>query len=183
MAERERRIKFPGLTLSKSDRAELKSRRRERCSERRWRRIRMLFLLDQGWTLSDTADALGCHRREVRRVGWRYLEAGLQAALTDDERPAPEKALDKKAESALIALACTDPPDGRDRWTVRLLAEKVVDKGIVATISRETVRRTLKDHDLKPWREKNVVRPEAGRRIRRTNGERSRPPRQASQPS
>jgi hypothetical protein len=183
MGQRTKRVRFPGLTLSNADRSELETRKRGKNSERRWRRIRMLFLLDQGWTLSDTAEALGCHRREVRRVGWRYLDAGLEAALTDDERPAPEKALNKKAESALIALACTDPPDGRSRWTVRLLAEKVVDKGIVVTISRETVRRTLKAHDLKPWREKNVVRPDAGRRVRRADGGRPRSARQAPQPA
>jgi len=180
MAERKMGSRFPGLTLSKRDREQLEDRKRGRCSERQWRRIRMLFLLDEGWTLSDTASALGTHRREVRRVGWRYLDAGLEAALSDDERPAPEKKLDKKAESALIALACTDPPDGRERWTVRLLAERAVDEGIVK-ISRETVRRTLKDHDLKPWREKNVVRAKAGRRVHRANGGRARAARETAQ--
>ena len=182
MAERKMGTRFPGLALSKRDREQLKGRQRGRCSERVWRRIRMLHLLDQGWTLSDAAAALGTHRREVRRVGWRYIEAGLDAALSEDERPAPEKKLDKKAESALIALACTDPPDGRERWTVRLLAERAVNEGIVK-ISRETVRRTLKDHDLKPWREKNVVRAKAGRRVHRPNGGRARSSRETTQQS
>jgi transposase len=174
--------RFPGLALSKRDREQLEDRKRGRCSERIWRRIRMLHLLDQGWTLSDTAAALGTHRREVRRVGWRYLDDGLEAALSEDARPAPEKKLDKKAQSALIALACTDPPDGRDRWTVRLLAERAADQGIVK-ISRETVRRTLKDHDLKPWREKNVVRAKVGRRVHRADGRRARSAREAPQQS
>ena len=59
----------------------------------------------------------------------------------------------------MIALACTDPPDGYDRWSLRLLAEHVVKRGIVVTVGRETIRRVLEAHDLKPWREKNVVRP------------------------
>jgi putative transposase len=152
---------FPGLELTKADREKLKVIRRRQTSERTWRRIRILFLLDQGRTLAVTGEAVGCHPREVRRVGWRYLERGLEAALTDDARPRPDKLLDKKTESALIALACTDPPDGYARWTVRLLAEHSVDRGIVVKIGRETVRRALEAHDLKPWREKNVVRPKA----------------------
>lgn len=174
MPGRAKGTRFPGLTLSDEDRLQLGTYKRGRCSERRWRRMRILSLLDQGWTLLDTAEAVGCYRREVRRVGWRYLDLGLDAALGDDERPAPDKKLDKKAESALIALACTDPPNGRDRWTVRLLAEHAASKGIVK-ISRETVRRTLKNHDLKPWREKNVVRAQARQRVHRAHGRRARP--------
>lgn len=150
---------FPGLQLTAHDRSRLNELRRQQNSERVWRRIRVLFLLDEGRTLTSIGEAVGCHAREVRRVGWRYLETGLDAALSEDARPRPARLLDKKTESAVIALACTDPPDGHERWTVRLLAEHVVRRGIVVKIGRETVRRALGEHDLKPWREKNVVRP------------------------
>lgn len=154
---------FPGLQLTAQDRKSLNRLRRQQNSERVWRRIRVLFLLDEGRTLTSIGEAVGCHAREVRRVGWRYLEMGLDAALSEDARPRPERLLDKKTESAVIALACTDPPDGHERWTVRLLAEHVVRRGIVIKIGRETVRRVLGSHDLKPWREKNVVRSRARR--------------------
>ncbi len=91
---------FPGLELTDADRAQLRATRRKKTTERTWRRIRILVLLDQGRTLAATGDAVGCHPREVRRVGWRYLEKGLESALTDDARPHPDKLLNKKTESA-----------------------------------------------------------------------------------
>jgi putative transposase len=118
----------------------------------------MLKLLDQGYNLSETAVALDCYPREVRRVGWRYLDKGLEAALEDEERAKKQKLLNKKQESQLIAMVCSDPPEGYARWSVRLITEQAVKRKIVKQISRETVRRTLRDHELKPWREKNVVR-------------------------
>jgi hypothetical protein len=157
---------FPGLKLRLRDKEELHRKRRQRASDRTWRRIRMLCLLDEGETLTAVGEAVGSHPREVRRVGWRYLKGGLEAALSDESRPRPDKLLDKKTESAVIALACTDPPDGYERWSVRLLAEHVVKRGIVVTVGRETIRRVLEAHDLKPWREKNVVRSTARRRVR-----------------
>ena len=82
---------FPGLQLSARDRQSLADQTRERraVSARTWKRIRMLELLHAQWTLADIAEALGTYPREVRRVGWRYVERGVQAALTDDPRPPP----------------------------------------------------------------------------------------------
>jgi putative transposase len=66
-------------------------------------------------------------------------------------------------EARIIAMVCSSPPEGRSRWTVRLVAEEVIDRGIVKRISREKIRIILRDHDLKPWLEKNVVRASFGR--------------------
>ena len=102
------------------------------------------------------------HPREVRRVGWRYVERGVQAALTDDPRPKPPKRLDTRQQAAIVAMVCGPPPAGYARWTVRVTTEESQRRGIVADVGRETVRHVLAHHELKPWR-KNVVRPDVGR--------------------
>jgi hypothetical protein len=128
-----------------------------------WRRIQILKLLDKGWNLTETGEALDTYAREVRRVGWRYLDAGLEAALTDDERPKPSKKLDARQQAAVVALVCGPPPAGRARWSISLIVQEAKRGGIVASIGDETIRTLLAAHNLKPWREKNVVRAEAGR--------------------
>jgi putative transposase len=151
--------RFPGLTLTASDhRKILKMKRTSTLRQRDWRRIRMLELLDDGWNLTQTGRALGTYPREVRRVGWRFLIGGLEMAMSDDTRPTPPRLLDHSEESALVAMVCSDPPDGCGRWSIRLIAEEAVKRGIVPKIGRETVRMVLQRHDLKPWRKKNVVR-------------------------
>ncbi len=98
-----------------------------------------------GWTDALIAGALEVSSATVARVRQRYVSAGLEAAL---ERKAPDRAyqgkLDGEQEAHLIALACSTPPDGRQRWTLRLLAARLVALEVVETISYETVRQTLK---------------------------------------
>ena len=81
----------------------------------------------------------------VQRVRERFYEGGLEAAL---ERSLPDRvykrSLDGRAEARLLALACSEPPRGRNRWSFRLLADKAVELGIVEEVSHETVRKTLK---------------------------------------
>ena len=72
--------------------------------------------------MQDTADAAGTFPREVRRVGRRYLQRGLEAARSEDPRPKPPKKFDARSEAAVVALACSTPPPGRSRWSVVLLA-------------------------------------------------------------
>ena len=169
-----RRPYFPGLKLSVADRDHLDELKRlGALRERDWRRIRILELLDGGWTLIDAGRAVGTYPREVRRVGWRYLERGLEAALTDEPRPVPDRMLDHAEESAIVAMVCSSPPDGYARWSVRLVASEAKKRGIVKKIERETARRVLARHDLKPWREKNVVRAKARCRVHRAHGGRA----------
>jgi hypothetical protein len=167
--------RFPGLSLTEGERRALAAMKagRKRLSIRRWRRIRILELLDKGWTMQDAADAAGTYPREVRRIGRRYLQRGMEAALTEDPRPKPPKRFDARGEAAVVALACGPPPPGRARWTVRLLAQEAERQGIVAKVGKETIRRLLNGHELKPWREKNVVRARAEPRVRRADGGRA----------
>jgi len=160
VAKRRSGTHFPGLKLSAEDRRALDAKvaGRSRLSVRVWRRIQILKLLDKGWNLTATGEALDTYAREVRRVGWRYLDSGLEAALTDDERPKPSKKLDARQQAAVVALVCGPPPAGRARWSLSLIVQEVKRRGIIASISDESIRLLLAAHDLKPWREKNVVR-------------------------
>jgi hypothetical protein len=98
-----------------------------------------------GWTDAAIAGALEVHPATVARVRRAYAEAGLEAALA---RKAPDRvyprALDGEAEARLVALACSTPPAGQARWTLRLLAGELVRLEVVEAVSHETVRRTLK---------------------------------------
>ena len=90
--------------------------------------------------------ALGITTRSIEMLRRRFVEEGLEACLVrkKQERPSVELIFDGKKEAKLIALACGPPPEGRTRWTMELLADRVVTLGIVEACSDETVRRTLK---------------------------------------
>lgn len=150
------------LELSGEDRAALKVLARKAVKARVWRRVRILQLLDQGWTMADAATAAGTYPREVRRIRQRFLAGGLFEALGEDARPKPARLLDARQEAAIVAMVCAPPPPGRAEWSTALIAQEAGRRGIVAKVGRETIRRMLKRHELKPWREKNVVRPEGG---------------------
>lgn len=98
------------------------------------------------WSDEDVADAFGCHAGTVRNVRQRFVELGLEAALLRKKReqPAREKILDGKKEARLIAVSCSEPPKGRSRWTLQLLADRLVELEIVESISASTICRTLK---------------------------------------
>ena len=120
-------------------------------SARTLTRARILLQADQApggpaWEDAEIAEALGCGRRTVERVRQRFVEQGLDAALgrKPQDRPSRPRALDGAAEARLIALACSQPPEGRARWTLKLLADKLVELEVVESVSDETVRRVLK---------------------------------------
>jgi hypothetical protein len=102
------------------------------------------------WTDARIAEALEVDVTTVERLRERFVGQGLEAALgrKKQDRPSRQRTLDGQAEARLIALACSEPPQGRARWTLRLLADRLVELEIVDTVSRETVRRTLKKTSL-----------------------------------
>jgi transposase len=114
---------------------------------------RILLKADQGaggpnWRDEDIMKALDVSRPTVERVRKRYVEEGLDAALTHRRhKTGHPNRLDGQQEAQLVALACSKPPAGRDSWTLRLLATKMVELQYVDTVSYETVRRTLKKTD------------------------------------
>jgi putative transposase len=92
----------------------------------------------------------------IRTIARRYQQGGLERALYERQRPGAAEVLDDSQKQRLIAMVCSSPPEGRARWTVRLVAEEAVKRKLVPRVGRETVRILLLSHDLKPWREKNV---------------------------
>src|SRR5690349_17146655 len=116
--------RFRGLTLTDSDRERLGVEVRRRDIESwRYKRCRALLLLDGGRRISDVRRALGCADHNVRRWVRTYQAEGLDAALSRHYRSTIEKCLSPSEEQRLIALCCSGPPEGRARWTVRLLSE------------------------------------------------------------
>jgi putative transposase len=136
-------------------------------------RARILLLLDEGWAPSDVPAAVGCGEATVRRVRSRYEQEGLERALTESPRPGHAKVLSDKQEAYIIAMVCSTPPDGHARWTIELIVEQAILREVVDTVGRETIRVLLRHHDLKPWREKNVVRTQARRRVHPQDGGRA----------
>lgn len=98
------------------------------------------------WVDKRIAEAFGCHLHTVENVRRRCVLQGLEAALERNRqaRPPRERKLDGEGEARLIALACSEPPEGRDRWTLQMLADKLVRLEVVDSISAQTVRRSLK---------------------------------------
>jgi transposase len=112
---------------------------------RRIRRANILLLAHQGMKDAEIARALNAAVSTVERVRKRFVEEGLlEAALSERPRPGGERRLDGHQEAYLMALACSEPPEGRKQWTMQLLADRLVELEVVEGISDETVRRTLK---------------------------------------
>jgi transposase len=111
---------------------------------RKLARAHILRLADEGKQDADIATALGVGVSTVERTRKKYREGGLEYALNERPRPGVKPKLDEKQEAYLIALACSTPPNDQVRWTMQLLADRLVQVGIVDEISDETVRRTLK---------------------------------------
>jgi len=116
-----------------------------------------LLQLAKGTSAPRISEVVPLTPQAIRKVGHRYENGGLETALYDKPRPGPEPILDDSQKQRIIAMVCSDPPEGRARWTVRLVAQEAVKRRLIPRVGRETIRILLLDHDLKPWREKNVV--------------------------
>jgi putative transposase len=120
-------------------------------------RALVLHQLAAGITAPQIAARLPLTPKAVRQIAHRYDSNGLNAALYERRRPGAKPVLDEAQKQRIVAMVCSDPPQGRARWTVRLIAEEAVKRKLVPGVGRETIRILLQSHDLKPWREKNVV--------------------------
>lgn len=111
---------------------------------RRYKRAQALLGAAAGETDAAIAARVGLHHVTIEGIRKRLVEAGLEAALSERPRPGAARKLDGRGEAHLLALACSAPPDGRKQWTMQLLADRLVERKLVDSISDETVRRTLK---------------------------------------
>lgn len=144
------------VTLTPEEREELEAlTRKGKTAAKRFLYARSLLLCDASpdgpaWTVEDTAAAMGVTRRTIEHLKKRFVENGMEAALERKplEKPPREIRFDGAFEARLVALACSDSPEGRSRWTVRLLADKVVELGIAPTVSHMTIHNILKKTNL-----------------------------------
>jgi transposase len=140
------------VTLTKQERKELTViTRRGKTHARKFIRARALLLCDAGpdgpaWKVADVAKALGVTTRTIEHVKKRMVEEGPDVALERKarEKPPREVFFDGAFEARLLTLACSEAPTGYQRWTVRLLAEKVIELNIAPSVSHMTVQRALK---------------------------------------
>jgi hypothetical protein len=162
------------VKLSKADEQQLAELLRAGVqSVRVIKRAQTLRLLAAGQSPPAVGRSVGLTAKGVRDIGWRYVEQGLAVALYDRPWPGAPPRIKAAEKQRIIAMVCTDPPEGRARWTVRLITEEAVKRKLVPEIGRESVRLLLETHDLKPWREKNVVRRRTRRGICRQDGGRA----------
>lgn len=140
---------------------ELTKEEREICQEvikklkgtsQKVKRANILLKADDGWTDAKIAEALDCRTKTVENVRKRFVECGFEHTLDRKTRATPpvEKLLDGEQEAKIIAMRLGEPPKGYGKWTLRLLARKVVELEIVDSVSYQTVRRTLKKTGCTP---------------------------------
>lgn len=137
------------ITLTEEERTELLQLIKSgKHSARVLGRARILLLLDrsqgQKMKLNEIADAMLTSIGTVSNVKRRYLKDGLERGIHDRPRPGAKPKIDGEVEAHLIALVCSDPPEGQARWTLRLLADKLVELELVETISHVAVGDALK---------------------------------------
>lgn len=119
------------------------------------RRANVLLLLDKGWKKKLIVEATTASTATIGRVKKAYREEGLDAALYEETRAGRGVTYGAEAKKKIVALACSAPPSGYSRWSLKLLAEY---SGLSRQPSLNTVSLLLKEDGIKPWREKNVVR-------------------------
>lgn len=116
-----------------------------------------LLHLHRGASAPDVAPLVQLTPQAIRKIAHRYRAGGLAKALYERPRPGASEVLAPGEKQRIVAMACSAPPPGAARWTVRLIAREAVKRRLVPQVGRETIRVLLQSHDLKPWREKNVV--------------------------
>jgi len=144
--------------LSRTDRQLIVAMlRRGRESARVLRRASILRQFDQSLKVIQIASNLGVVPKTVRAIVLRFKEEGLESALNEKPRPGKQRVLYARQSQRIIAMVCGSAPEGRARWTVRLIAAEAVKRKLTPQVGRETIRVLLESHELKPWQGKNVV--------------------------
>ena len=139
------RKKLNIVHLNEQEREELRQYlHKGKSSARSLTRARILLLADDGRDDEEIAETLKVSKSTIIRIRTRYCEGGLDSALHEKARSGAPSKIDGRIEAELTLLACSDPPDGRSKWTVRLLADKLVEIEVVDSISHMSVQRLLK---------------------------------------
>lgn len=161
------------VTLTAAEEEQLKALvHKGKSAARKQTRARILLKAAAGCQDSEIMEALGVGASTVGKIRQRCVEEGLDAALEDRPRPGAAPKLTEKQCAQVIAVACTPAPEGHDHWTLRLLADPVVQLGFSDSFSHEAVRQLLKKH-LETVATPGVVHSRGGRRFCRINGRRA----------
>ena len=148
------------VALEPKQRAELEAlTTRGRASARRLKRALILLAAADGDPDEAIAAKMRVHANTVQRIRQRFVEESLDVALSERPRPGKARKLAGPQEAFVIALACTDAPEGRQTWTMQLLADRLVELDLVESICDETVRRTLKRGTSSPGSAKSGASP------------------------
>jgi len=121
------------------------------------KRAKVLLKSAAGRKDVDIAESVEIGKRTIEYIRARFAEGGLDRALYDAPRMGQPPKLDVQAEAHLVAIACSDPPKGRNHWTLELLQKQMMKDNKVKTISTVAIWNRLRKRGIKPWREKNVV--------------------------
>jgi len=144
------------VDLTDEEREELLDRlNKGETSARKLKRVNILLLADVGQTDATIAETLHTSQATVQRIRQRFVEGNLAKALNDDPRSGRPIEFSGEEEAHLVALACSKPPPGRKCWTMQLLADKLIERRVVETISDETVRLRLKKTKPSPGNTNN----------------------------
>src|SRR6202021_2497269 len=141
------------VELSQAERGQLTTMlSKGKRSARKLKRAQILLAADSGSSDEEIARTVAVGGSTVYRTKRRFVEGNLERALSEEPRPGAERKLSGKQEALLVATACANPPEGRARWTLELLADAMVKLTDHESLSGETVRRRLAENGLKPWR-------------------------------
>jgi transposase len=139
------------VTLTAEERQQLlEFTHQNKVSARRFKRAQILLLADDGHRDEAIAHMLYVGESTVHRTRQKFVDGGVEFALSEAPRLGGKRKLDGKAEAFLVATACSDPPQGKAEWTMQMLADRLVAVKLVEQISDETVRRTLKKTTSSP---------------------------------
>lgn len=142
------------VELNEGERAQLKELTSGgKVAARKLKRAQILLAADAGRSDEEISASVNVGTSTVYRTKRRFVEGNLERALSEEARPGARRKLSDKDAALLVATACSKPPEGRSRWTLELLADAMVRLTTHEQVSRETVRRRLKENELKPWRE------------------------------
>jgi transposase len=141
------------ITLSEEEKQKLIDLTRKGTAKaREFKRAMILLKAQEGLSDPQIMSALNVSRPCVERIRKRYVNGGLEKALREDPRPGQKRKLDGRGEAHLVAITCTPVPKGYEHWALRLLADQLIEEGIVDSISYETVRQVLKKTISNPGR-------------------------------
>jgi transposase len=146
------------VVLSEGEREQLQAIMRQPANDRRRIRARVLLLSEEGHSDEAIAAAVHADRSTIERTRRRFAEGGLLVALTDRPRPGGKPVLDAPSRAVLAELAGSSPPAGRRWWTMQLLADELVRRKVVATVSDESIRRALHGMGLLARRARTTLR-------------------------